>query len=189
MRYLINYEKMSKKLTPEDVAKEIDDFQLKHYGYLLRDYPEPFDDEYTSEATSEDEPLPPETRISATPIGNSGFINLINLDELPRPPSPPLQEPRPYYSSDSDSDELQDYTKKPYRPPSRIAEDIIYRRPVYPIPKIHPPKRKYNIESPNSPITITPIAPLYNETDLRKQIQNLQTENQRLKNLLLVSMK
>ena len=180
---------MSKKITPEDVAKEIDEFQLKHYGYLLRDYPEPFDDEYTSETTSEEEPLPPETRISATPIG-TGFVNILNLDEIPRPPSPPLQEPRPYYSSDSDSDDVI-VMKRPQRPskalgvnrpPSRIAEDIIYRRPVYPIPQISiaPMLNKEPFQEGENKVKME---------QMEQQIHNLQTENQRLKNLLLVSMK
>ena len=172
---------MSKKITPEDVAKEIDEFQLKHYGYLLRDYPEPFDDEYTSETTSEEEPLPPETRISATPLDNIGFINLLSLDEIPRPPSPPLQEPRPYYSSDSDSDDVI-VMKRPQRPPSRIAEDIIYRRPVYPIPQISiaPMLNKEPFQEGENKVKME---------QMKQQIHNLQTENQRLKNLLLVSMK
>ena len=172
---------MSKKITPEDVAKEIDEFQLKHYGYLLRDYPEPFDDEYTSETTSEEEPLPPETRIAATPLDNIGFINLLSLDEIPRPPSPPLQEPRPYYSSDSDSDDVI-VMKRPQRPPSRIAEDIIYRRPVYPIPQISiaPMLNKEPFQEGENKVKME---------QMKQQIHNLQTENQRLKNLLLVSMK
>ena len=115
----------------------------------------------------EEEELPPETRISATPIG-SGFVNIINLDEpvrerIRRSLSPPLQEPRHHDSSDSDSDfDVEFIMKRPPRPPSR---------------------RQYIIERSKSPID---IAPVVNRIDdqmvienqaLKRRIFQLQTDN------------
>ena len=108
-----------------------------------------------SEHPSKEE-LPPETHLSTTPIGN-GFVNVINLDEIDQPAirrslSPPLQEPRKHYSSDSD-DDIEFITKRlPPRPPSRVAEDVITKR--------------FNLDRPKSPIT---IAPTFNKPEFRKE--------------------
>ena len=103
--------------------------------------------------------LPPEIRISATPIG-SGFVNVINLDdidkeEIKRSLSPPLQNPRNTDSSDfTDSSDLDD--------------DVIFvmRNKIPPRP---PSRRQYIIERSKSPIE---IAPVVNKKDIKRKEEN-----------------
>ena len=135
------------------------------------------DPELLIKFVEEEEELPPETRISATPIG-SGFVNIINLDEpvrerIRRSLSPPLQEPRHHDSSDSDSD-FDDV-------------EFIMKRPTrVPLPR-PPSRRQYIIERSKSPIDISPVVSKHdikrkeeNEI-LKNQIQQLQNDNQKLK--------
>ena len=166
------------KMSLEELYKLIDEHRVKAGLPPMSQSPSPFfsdsDDQNTKESEEE---LPPETRISATPIG-SGFVNIINLDEpvrerIRRSLSPPLQEPRHHDSSDSDSD-FDDV-------------EFIMKRPTrVPLPR-PPSRRQYIIERSKSPIDISPVVSKHdikrkeeNEI-LKNQILKLQNDNQTLK--------
>ena len=114
---------------------------------------------------SSDSDLPPETRISATPIG-SGFVNVINLDDIDKPATTDSSDFTD--SSDSDSD-----------------VQFIMRRPIRRLPPPRPPsRRQYKIERPKTPIEIAPVVNRIDEQmvienqALQRRIQQLQNENQ-----------
>ena len=114
------------------------------------------------------EELPPETRISATPIGN-GLLNVINLDDADQPP---IRRPLPPSDSDSDSD-VQIIMKKPRREVSPRKQPLRFVQEFY-------TGKMFKIANPELPIYIAPDRSENEKT--QRRIQQLQNYNQKLKN-------
>ena len=121
-----------------------------------------------AEQAAEEEELPPETRISATPIGN-GLLNVINLDDAERPA---IRRPLPPSDSDSDSD-VEIIMKKPRRVVSPRKQPLRFVQEFY-------TGKMFNIANPELPIYIAPDRS--ENENMQRRIQNLQNYNQKLKN-------